>query len=226
MAIPDGDDLLLAVMASGKGHHCGVARWVRRADGWCFAAFAPVPEAEGLMEPTLARDSDGALLFTVRMGDRMPDEAYALRIWRSEDAGANWEKVVNVPETLDAGPRGVGTAVDGTPFVLGNPVRLDRSYFREALSLWPLNTARDGVEPPIVVRDGPAEFGEAPKQYPWRVDHANTAVLRLSDGQWRCVLALRLYRNDLLTAEGAPEAVVNASGLYLEEIQSSGPVRS
>ena len=230
MAIPDGDDLLLAVKASGKGHHCGVSRWVRRDGRWRFASFAPVPEAERLMEPSLARDTDGSLLFTVRMGDRMPDEAYALRVWRSVDGGLNWTRIVTVPETLDAGTRGIGTAADGSPFVIGNPVQPDRSYFREVLKLWPLNAARNGIEKPLVVRDAPAEFGPSPKhaKYPsnWKLDHPNTAVLRLADGQWHCLLGYRVMRNDILQPGLAPESVHKVCGAYLEEIQSRGPARA
>jgi hypothetical protein len=228
MAIPDGDDLLLAVKASGKGHHCGVARWVHRSEGWRCASFAPVPDAEGLMEPTLARDADGTLLFTARVGDRTVDEAYALRVWRSGDAGQSWKKIVNVPSTLDAGPRGIGTAADGSPFVIGNPVQPNRSYFREVIQLWPLNAARDGIEQPIMVRDAPTEFGPSPKnaKWPsdWKLDHGNTAVVRLADGLWHCLLGYRVMRNDILRPD-APEIVHKVSGAYIEEIKSRGPAR-
>ena len=124
MAIPDGDDLLLPVSGSGKGRFCGVARWARRSGAWRPVSFMPVPETESLKiltEPSLARDLDGALLLTARKGDRTQKDAFALRVWRSQDAGESWERVVDVPATRDAGPLSIGTAADGTPFVAGKP---------------------------------------------------------------------------------------------------------
>jgi len=162
--------------------------------------------------------------------------AFALRVWRSKDAGVSWEKIVDVPATRDAGPLSVGTAADGTPFVAGNPVQADRSYFREALWLWPLNAARSGIETPVVVRDGPAAFGGlSPRlpsgkwERPWRVDHPTSAVLRLVDGKWHCVLVHRVNRNDALLPKGhparVPKQVEAFIGCYIEEVMSRGPVR-
>ena len=113
-AIPDGDDLLLAVRGHGKGHYSGVSRWARRAEGWRPVSFQPVPEAERVQEADLARDADGSLLFTFRPADRGPTENYALRVWRSRDGGASWERIVEVPETIGVEPRTVGTAADGS----------------------------------------------------------------------------------------------------------------
>lgn len=188
----------------------------------------PVQETEHLkvlMEPSLARDLDGSLLLTARKGDRTEEDAFALRVWRSNDGGARWERIIEVPATLDAGPRAIGTAADGTPFIVGNPVQPDRSYLREATWLWPLNARRTGTDAPLTVRDGPAEFGPAPKDTPWRVDHPNSAVLRLADGRWHCLIVFRVYRNDLLRAVGAPPAVGEVSGTYIEEVLSRGPER-
>jgi hypothetical protein len=229
-AIPDGDDLLLAVRGHAKGHYSGVSRWARRAEGWRPVSFQPMPEAERVQEADLARDADGSLLFTFRPADRGPTENYALRVWRSRDGGASWERIVEVPETIGVEPRTVGTATDGSPFVIGNPVQLDRSYFREVLKLWPLDAARNGIEKPLVVRDAPAEFGLSPKnaKFPsnWKLDHPNTAVLRLADGQWHCLLGYRVMRNDILQPGLAPESVHKVCGAYLEEIQSRGPARA
>ena len=75
----------------------------------------------------------------------------------------------------------------------------------------------------MIVRDGPTEFGPAPKETPWRVDHPNSTVLRLGDGRWHCVLAFRLYRNDLLRPKGAPSGIHEVAGAYFEEVMSRGP---
>ena len=102
--------------------------------------------------------------------------------------------------------------------------------------MWPLNAARSGLESPLVVRDGPAAFGGlSPRlpsgkfKWPWRVDHPTSAVLRLADGQWHCVLVHRVNRNDSLLAKGnperAPESVDALIGCYVEEVLSCNPVR-
>ncbi len=217
-AIPDGDDLLMAGIASREKTAYGVVRW-QAVDGiWRPSAFMPVPEVHAGMEPSLVRDADGALLFTIRIGDRDNPDAYAIRVWRSEDIGASWKRIVDVPDTRDAGPVTVGRAADGTPFVLGNPVGENRSYTREALQLWPLNAQRSGVESPLTVRDGPAEFGPVPIR--WVIDHPNSAVLRLADGKWHGVLIYRV-KDKGSSAKGTTPHVKN--GLYVEEIKSRGP---
>ncbi|MBM4025301.1 MAG: hypothetical protein FJ280_07830 [Planctomycetes bacterium] len=132
--IPDGDDLLMCVKAgSDQGTFSGVCGWARRTEGWRPVSFHPMQEAERVMEADLARDTDGSLLFAFRPADRAPKENYALRVWRSRNAGVSWARIVNVPETIGVEPRTVGTAADGSAFVIGNPVQSDHSYFREAL---------------------------------------------------------------------------------------------
>ena len=92
MAIPDGDDLLQAVEGVGKGHFLGVARWARRCGVWRPVAFMPVSETERLkilMEPSLVSGSwTGRCCLTARKGDRTQEDAFALRVWRSRDGGA------------------------------------------------------------------------------------------------------------------------------------------
>jgi hypothetical protein len=220
LAISDGDDLLQPVSAVGAKPVCGVARWQSRFGVWRPVAFLPVPETEKWMEPSLTRDRDGTLLFTARNGDRTNDNAFALRVWRSQDAGANWTRIVDVAETRDAGPVAIGRATDGTPFILGNPVQKDRSYFRASVWLWPLNAARSQVEAPLTVRDAPAEFGSVSSGARWKIDHANSAVVRLADGKWRSVLVYRAMNTASLKAGSTPSG---HNGCYVEEIRSRGP---
>ena len=217
-AIPDGDDLLIAGIARRGKTAIGVQRWQSIDGTWQPVSFMPVQEIEIGTEPSLARDADGALLFTIRIGRSQPDFPY-IRVWRSKDAGVNWERIVYVPDTRDAGPVSVGRATDGTPFIVGNPVMDDRSIInRKVMHLWPLNTGRSGIEPPLIVRDGPAEFG--PVEGKWKIDHPTSAVVRLDDGRWHCVLIYRVMCTGS-TRKGGTEH--EKTGLYVEEISSRGP---
>jgi len=51
---------------------------------------------------------------------------------------------------ISSAPVTINRAADGR-------FRSDRGT-RDSLVLWPLNEARDGLEPPLVIRDGPCEF--------------------------------------------------------------------
>jgi hypothetical protein len=235
MAIPDGDDLLLADLGQSAqlvGWHpdrpndsnfgaCGLTRW-RRQDGlWQPASFVPVTDtSRHWIEPSLVRDRDGALLFTAR---GHADAIESICIWRSADGGATWQQVVNATGKRHPGPTSIDRAADGTPFVAGNP----KGHRREVLFIWPLDALRSGLEEPIVVRDAPAEFGPAPdKRGPydppyggWCVDHASGAVVRLADGKWHSILGYRVLDYDEMRgAYAQPQA-----GCYVEEVITRGP---
>ena len=61
---------------------------------WEVAEFHPVPDALGICEPTLVRDIDGALLLAAR-GTYETGNNQAFLVWRSEDAGSTWEKMIH-----------------------------------------------------------------------------------------------------------------------------------
>jgi hypothetical protein len=236
-AIPDGDDLLLAVTASdGSGQVTGVSRWARTGNTWQPVAFSPVtPAGGGWAEPSLVRDHDGALLFSARGsgGDRLsqvqvwrkqsdgpqwrlvvstPD----VRVWHKQQGDGEWGLVLSLPNAHEPGPISMGCAADGTPYIAANRP----GSGRETLCLWPLNAGRVDLEEPLTARAARDEFGPAPGGGAWMVDHASGAVVRLADGQWHGVVAYRVLGN--AEHRGAPPAA--QSGCYVEEISSTGPV--
>jgi len=236
-AIPDGDDMLLASLASGGSPSVsGVARWARVGGVWKPVEFSPVtPPGEGWSEASLVRDTDGALLFSARGsgGDRFTE----VRVWRRYDEGPHWRLVfstsdVRVLHKEDGGPKwrqairvlrahspspiSINRAADGTPFIAANLL----GSGREMLCIWPLNAARTALLKPITARAARKEFGAAQRKSRWMVDHPSGAVVRLSDGQWHAVLAYRI----LGQAEHWGAGPAPQTGCYIEEVRSNGPV--
>jgi hypothetical protein len=136
-------------------------------------------------------------------------------VWRSTDGGQTWELIVDKSDLVGGNPISVNRALDGTPYVVSNTVKEDRSYSREVLVLWPLNAQRSGLEPRLVVRDGPGEFGR-PSTRAWKLDHPTSATLRLGDGRWRHFLIYR-GKEDPTSRGPTPQA-----GCYVEEVSSTG----
>ena len=248
-AIPDGDDLLLAMVGSRPGgpRGPGVLRWRRQANAWRPESFVQVV-GDGSSEPSLVRDVDGSLLFCAR-GPRF-QTGNDIRVWRSADDGQTWKKVIHVTGGIGDGPITINRAVDGTPFILASlyqvlmhPLALQTpsgqkikpktaivdkqgrvragGWLRNALYLWPLDPERTGLEAPLPVRDCHAEFGRAPAGSVWRADHAQGGVVRLADGKWHSVIGYRILED--VEAQDLP--VPPQTGGYLEEVLSSGAPR-
>ena len=220
MAIPDGDDLLYpAVASNGKSESCGVSRWQRHDGTWKPVAFWPVIQSG--MEPTLCRDVDGSLLFCVRgagsAGEFATKKPNAIRVWRSTDDAQTWKLIVDEPDQVGFNPISINRALDGTPYVVSNVMKEDRSYSREVLALWPLNKQRRGLVARRIVRDGPGEFGQPPTGRTWKLDHPTSATLQLRDGKWHHVLIYR-GKEDPTSRRPIPQA-----GSYMEEVTSTGP---
>jgi len=222
-AIPDGTDLIAAVAvqadSSKDGEQAGLARWRRGPDGgWKAVEFHPIPAALGCCEPTLVRDIDGALLLSAR-GSFETGDNQAFLVWRSENGGVTWEKVIHERGVRNSAPVTLSRAADGTPYLAANPRYLPCGRIfqhREMLALWPLAPDRRGVLPPIIIRDS-SDFGPGPYSHPWWVDHPIGCTLRLADGNLHHLLAYRVLGNH--------EAVYNASpapqtGCYVEEVFS------
>jgi hypothetical protein len=233
-AIPDGDDLLQPVTARGAAQVTGVVRWVHRDEGWYPAQFTPVsPEGEPWSEPSLVRDADGALLFTARgsgggrftevrawrFRDQGPQwrvvfSTEDVRVLHREPGGPEWRQVIAAPKARNAGPVSIGCTVDGTPFIGANLL----GSGRETLCLWPLNAARSALDAPVLARDARKEFGAPPDGGRWMVDHPSSAVVRLRDQKWHCLLVYRI----LGQAEHRGAPAPPQSGCYIEEVVSSG----
>ena len=216
-AIPDGDDMLLAVAGQWTfGDQpkwvCGVARWRRRYGIWRPISLVTVTDTRHpWVEPSLIRDTDGALLFSAR---GYHDAGNLVRVWRSADGGATWEPIIEVPNAREEAPVSLNRAADGTPYIAANVM----GHGRQILSIWPLDAERSGLENPIVARDAPNEFGPPPGGSAWVVDHPSAATLRLADEEWHNVLGYRI----LWGAESGGAEPTPQTGCYIEEVLSRG----
>jgi hypothetical protein len=213
-ATADGDDLLLPVSAGdGKRIVAGVSRWRCENGVWRPMAFYDVSDG---MEPSLIRDVDGSLLYSVRGGG---PEAEAARVWRSKDHGATWSQTLHLPKLRANAPVVLNQAADGTPYIAGD--RPDS--FRAILCLWPLNAQRTACGPAVVARDCPADFGPAPKDNLWFADHPMATTVQLADGKWHNLLGYRVIAFNMSGVGG--ETVTPHTGCYIEEVGSAGPPR-
>ena len=261
-AIPCGDDLLMATTAartSPPAVGIGVVRWTRRGGDWQPADFDSVEASDGAipqgpnpkercpwMEPSLARDADGGLLFSARGADTFDDSGdgsgYLVRVWRLRKPGAGgaggaggWTVSIDQRQTRLNSPVTINTAADGSAYLVSNPY--NRAFIpetgvtgrgREKLVIWPLDGRRSGLHDPLLVRDCLAEFGPPPAapRTPdwaehWMADHPNGATVRLKDGEWHHVLAYRICHCPRYQSSAGPPS--KYSGSYIEEVFSSGP---
>ncbi|MCK5804081.1 MAG: exo-alpha-sialidase [Lentisphaeria bacterium] len=209
-AIPEGNDLLLPVLAQRDGKYkSGVCRWQWRNEQWTAVSFVPI----GLgSEPTLVRVADRSLLFATRPGS---EELSTVVVWRSVDAGKTWQEVVRQADVRSSSPVSISRTACGLPFIVTNL----RGRKRTRLCFWTIDGA--SLVGPRLIRDCTQEFGPRPKETFWVVDHPSSATVRLADGQWHGLLAYRVkaYR---LPTRGRPEPDVPQTGCYVEEILSSG----
>ena len=214
VAIPDGDDLLLPVMANdGKRDATGVSRWRREGGDWHPVAFYAV---SGGTEPTLIRDTDGSLLYSVRDAGGGPE---AVGVWRSPDDGKTWKQVFYDAKLRSNAPVVLHQATDGTPFIVAD----QPGSFRAKLCLRPLTADRTGCGPAKLVRDCVAEFGPPPKGALWFADHPTGATVRLADGRWHRLVAYRV--NAYKPAGIGGETPTPRTGCHIEEVFSAGPAR-
>ncbi|MEI6512984.1 MAG: hypothetical protein WCO51_06870 [bacterium] len=249
-AIPDGEDLLFTM--SHDDGSSGVTRWKHCPDGWHMSDYNPVQGAGGT-EPSLIRDIDGSFLYNTRKG-------FDILVWRSTDL-VNWTQIINAERIVAGTPITLNQAPDGTPYIVSchhqemyEHSTGGYSFGREILCLWPLNNKRNGLEPGIVVRMPPLEFGAPPSNTFWFVDHPIASTVQLADGEWHNVLAYRIMEltemasivqiadgegHNVLTyhfkglAKKTHDFCINdignppiQTGCYLEEVISDGPSRA
>jgi hypothetical protein len=258
MAIPDGDDLLAAGVIGLPGSTTqnvmgteasgsGVVRWRRGTEGWRAVSFHPVAMEFVNFEPSLIRDTDGALLFSVRPGYTAENKRDIV-VWRSRDNAASWQQMIHVKSIRYQSPITINQAADGAPYVVCNHFvsammnyegaftdGFSRITSREMLCLWPLNERRDGLLSPHVVSfpryhfgpppvgiDGASDDGNTIKGRDWTCDHPSAGNVRLADGQWHNLLCHRLLAQAEVQG-GIPPTP--HSGLCIEEVLTSGPAR-
>ena len=228
--LADGDDLSGGLTARRTGgsetDRSGLVRWQRQAGRWQPAAFTPVTVADGSFEPSLVRDPAGALLFSVR--GRGPIDRNDIQVWRSADAGLDWELALHASKVVAGTPVTINKALDGTVYIAGNPDRETDSLgrrqpsieMRETLLLWPLAANSYRLLDPVLARDCKADFGEPPFGSIWRADHPVGLNVRLADGQWHHLLAYRVLEQNECISDAPATAF---TGTYLEEVQTAGP---
>jgi hypothetical protein len=252
-AIPDGDDLLMAMLAARVDRSAlaaGMVRWSRREDRWqpvefeaAVTALQPVPEGPNQMErcpwyePSLARGADDGILFAVRAADSFgqPGDAasgYRLRVWRSAGQGT-WDQVLDAPRMRLNSPVTVNVAADGSAYLVSNP--FDPAFIpetdatgrgRERLVLWPFDVERGRLGTAQLVRDCLAEHGAPPaagRAEFWMADHPVGATVRLGDGCWHHLLCYRVCHSPRYRPSATPPSP--ASGCYVEQVESRGPAR-
>src|SRR5262249_46325994 len=163
-------------------------------------------------EASVVRDLDGELLFCARTQNRNLHDVHPIRVWKSSNQGQAWRMVL-FAVGISSAPVTINRAADGTPYIAANrysyPAHMNKGvpgieYFkgpdgkfrsdkgsRDSLVLWPLNEARNGLEPPLVIRDGPGEFGPPPSKTWWGIDHPSSMTVHLGDGRWHNVIGYR-----------------------------------
>lgn len=230
-AIPDGSDLLMAVVATKDGtNKTGVCRF-RFAEGqWQPVAFTPVA---GGSEPSLARRADGSLVFLTRPDDEVAGDRAGKRIvlWASKDGGGTWQQILCAENERPRTPVSVHATPDGKIFVLANvpgmtnPTRTTLWWHldRARLAMWQLAEGAAALDPPQpqVIRDCQEEFGLIDK-YMWYVDHPISATLRLRDGRWHGIVTYRLMAYSI-AGDKVGELVTPQTGCYVEETPNSEP---
>ncbi len=251
-AIHDGDDLLMATLAVRTDRtalSAGVVRWARD-ERWQPVEFDPVltarqamPEGPNpmeqcpWMEPSLAREVDNELLFSVRYADSFQQpgdkrQGYRICLWRSAGTG-QWSHMLDVPDARLNSPVTVNVAADGSAYIVSNP--FDVAFVpetdatgrgREKLVLWPISADRRQLDPARLIRDCLAEFGQPPSDNRpefWMADHPHGMTVRLGDGRWHHLLSYRVcHCSRYHPSETAPSPF---NGCYIQEIASRGPVR-
>lgn len=223
-ALPDGDDLLLALYGRRRGAAEPkmplVVRWRRTDAGWRPVEASPVEDAAGASEPSLIRDRDGSLLLCARHGwpPSRTGEGARLQLWRSAD-GRAWERCLDLDGLRSPGPVVLARTLGGQPFIVGNGLNSGR-HSRASLSLWPLNDARAGITQDSVVFDADDRFGPAPV-YAWNADHPLGAVVRLGDGRLHSLEAIRVCETTEVVKDTLPTP---ATGCYIEEVLAEAVV--
>jgi hypothetical protein len=219
-AIPDGQDLFFVMVAkTGDVTVAGLSRWQAGVYGWRPVSFVPVTGEEvSWFEPSLIRDTDGSLLFSARSDWRAwPEIAFDVVVWRSIDNGKTWEQVIYRKNYRAQSTVSINQAADGTPFVVANLPPLHDT--REVLCYCPLNVSRTDFTECLIVRDLPEELGPPPSGSWWRIDHPNSAIVRLKDGKWHSLLIYRIVDNMEIMGDAGPAP---QTGCYVEEVFSRG----
>lgn len=229
-AVADGDDLLFAHVTRRDGGPAvpGVARWRRGANGWAPDDYQVAGGIENVCEPSLVRDTDGALLMAVR--PLTWEVADHFTVLRSADGGRTWELRVNDPAMRAHSPVVLAATANGHPVLFANPLRrtcirgdgtmLHAAWMREDLHAFPLTDDRRHVQTPSVLLDarqrlGPARQKEGGHPNFWYLDHPIAGTFRLGDGAWHVLVPFRVGELWEVCTDAPP---TEASGCWIGEL--------
>lgn len=245
-AIPDGDDLLLA-LSGGRGRitGCGIARFRRGTQGWRIVHFQPVvddPEhfytisgtVANYVEPSLARAGNGSLWMTMReVGSQPfapgPLDAERLRVFHSNDGGHNWRTVIDQPHFHPLTPISVNRAADGAVYIAANGLGdgqhnsknevVGSILLRETLNVYEINSEQETLGSAHTILSGPRDFPPPPYGSYWRIDHPIGLTVRQRDGHWHHLLACRVLEH--LECDD-DRFMTPYTGCYLTELMPGG----
>jgi hypothetical protein len=231
-AIPDGRDLLMAVVASNTARltRTGVARFRFAKGQWRPFAFVPVT---GGSEPSVVRCADGSLIFLTRPEDEVEGDrkGKAIVLWSSKDGGGTWKQILCAENERPRTPVSVNATPDGRIFVLANVPGMTSPtqkwlwwhLDRVRMAMWQLaeDSAAFAPPQPRIIRDCQEEFGLI-DTYRWDLDHPSSGIVQLRDGQWHGLVTYRI-RTFSIEGEKVGERVVPQTGCYVEEVPSAQP---
>lgn len=241
-AIADGNDLLLPLSGGyGRIDGCGLVRFRRNNGNWQATEYMPVIHDRehfytisgtvgNYIEPSVLREIDGSILFTMREVGAEPFakgtlDAERLRVFRSADGGKSWETVVDQPHFHTLTPLSIVRAADGTPCIIANAPAL-RNYknesvnsivLREKMLLHELAPDRKSLMKPLTVCDAVGEYPEPFFNSWWRIDHPIGLPVRMKDGLWHGLLVYRVLEH----AECDDDAPMTPlTGCYVQELNT------
>lgn len=211
-AVTDGESLLwpVAGIPNPNGTRdrfdtqgsIGISRWEFNGSHWRIQSIAQVDEQFCGYEPSLIRSKDGALLMTARIkGPPESWDKFCIPIWNSSDGGAHWQNQFSAERHRSNSPLVIGATPSGKAFVVGNLMvggmnQRALGYCRELLALWILREDGSGLHAPRILRCGQIDYGLAPTENGWKLDHPTSAVVEDLDGSKVTLLTYRVQASD------------------------------
>lgn len=231
-AVVDGEALLWPLACAANSGQAldrfdtkgsiGVTRWGFRDGCWGIQSIEPVDSGFRGYEPSLIRTGQGGFSLTARI-DGPPDswDKFSIPVWTSGGGGSNWKQAFRAERHRANSPLLIGSTATGQEFIVGNLMvggmnQRSLGYSRELLALWMLRPDGSGLESSKLLRCGQLDFGEAPTQHGWKLDHPSSTVIEDSEGQRVCLLTYRVQASD----ENRLKEVgpTRHSGVYVEQI--------
>ena len=248
--LPDGDGLMMAYSGcpdygDNKVYGCGILHWKNINGKWIPSKFDSVYEdrrkfetlngvSGNFIEPTVVRLNDNSLLFSAReVGNNPfgpgPQEAERLHVWKSVDNGKTWILCFIVPHFHTLTPMSLDISAAGKPFVIANAYCTCNSkgetvpsiILREKLLAYPLKNDLTGIEEPLVIQDGNADFGMPPYNSFWRIDLPVGMTLQFRNKKICHLIFYRVLEHLECDSNAMP---TEFTGCHIAEIKSDGNV--